>query len=117
VALTAAGMSQRAVCSRLVRRGAWELSARSSFRSYFGTIVLDLRQATLHGDVVELEIFNLFGTVTLVVPQGIQVTVEGGGMFASQVIEPPAAPPVAGSPRLRIRLSGPGGTLHVRSRG
>jgi hypothetical protein len=78
--------------------------------------VLDLRQATLHGDVVELEIFNLFGTVTLVVPQGIQVTVEGGGMFASQVIEPPAAPPVAGSPQQRIRLCGPGGTLYVRSR-
>jgi hypothetical protein len=50
------------------------------------------------------------------VPQGIQVTVEGGGMFASQVIEPSAVPPVAGSPQLRIRLSGPGGTLYVRSR-
>jgi hypothetical protein len=36
-------------------------------------------------------------------------------MFASQVIEPPAAAPVPGSPRLRIRVSGPGGTLYVRS--
>jgi hypothetical protein len=51
----------------------------------------------------------------VVVPDGITVTVDGGGMFASQVIEPPASPPVPGSPRLRIRVSGPGGTLYVRS--
>ena len=41
--------------------------------------------------------FNFFGTVTVIVPEGITATVEGGGMFASQVIEPPGAPPVPGS--------------------
>ncbi|HEY2260006.1 MAG TPA: DUF1707 domain-containing protein [Solirubrobacteraceae bacterium] len=116
VSLSADGMTHRAVCSRLVRHGAWELGQRASFRSYFGTIDLDLRQATLHGDVVDIEIFNLFGTVTVIVPEGILVTVHGGGMFASQVIDPPATPPVAGSPRLRIHVSGPGGTLYVRAR-
>jgi uncharacterized protein DUF1707/cell wall-active antibiotic response 4TMS protein YvqF len=108
-------VSHRAVCSRLHRSGYWELDQSSQFSSIFGTIDLDLRQATLHGDVVEVRIFNLFGTVTVIVPEGITVTVEGGGMFASQVIEPPAAAPVPGSPRLRIRVSGPGGTLYVRS--
>lgn len=107
--------SHRAVGSRLVRSGYWELGHGAKFSSIFGTIDLDLRQATLHGDVVEVRVFNLFGTVTVVVPDGITVTVDGGGMFASQVIEPPACPPVPGSPRLRIRVSGPGGTLYVRS--
>jgi uncharacterized protein DUF1707/cell wall-active antibiotic response 4TMS protein YvqF len=113
-ALTA-NVSHRAVCSRLHRGGYWELDQSSQFSSIFGTIDLDLRQATLHGDVVEVNVFNLFGTVTVIVPEGISVTVEGGGMFASQVIEPPATPPVPGSPRLRIKVSGPGGTLHVRA--
>jgi Domain of unknown function (DUF1707)/Cell wall-active antibiotics response 4TMS YvqF len=105
----------RALFSKLVRRGAFELPARSSWRSLFGTIVLDLRQARLPGPEVELEIFNLFGTVTVLVPAGVLVDVEGGGAFASQVLEPPAWLPPAGAPRVRIRASGPGGTLYVRS--
>ena len=112
--LATASVKHRAVCSRLVRSGPWELAQRSSFRCWFGTIYLDLRQATLHGELVEIDVFNAFGTVTLIVPDGIQVTVTGGGAFASQVIEPPTSPPVEGSPRLRVRSSGPGGTLHVR---
>jgi hypothetical protein len=108
-------LSHRVICSQLVRKGTWELSQRSEYRSIFSTIHLDLRHAKLHGDVVELEIYNLFGTVTLIVPEGITVSVDGGGMFASQVIESPSSPPVPGSPTLRVRVKGPGGTVHVRS--
>jgi hypothetical protein len=105
-----------AFCSRLVRSGPWELAARSEFRSICGTITLDLSQARLAGPAVDLEIFNLFGTVTVIVPESVQVNVSGGGMFASQVIEPPSAPPVPGAPKLRINARGPGGTLYVRSK-
>jgi hypothetical protein len=105
-----------AFCSRLVRSGPWELAARSEFRSICGTITLDLSQARLDGPAVDLEIFNLFGTVTVIVPEGIQVNVSGGGMFASQVIQPPSSAPVAGAPKLRINARGPGGTLYVRSK-
>src|ERR1700753_1643622 len=105
-----------AFCSRLVRSGPWELAARSEFRSIFGTITLDLSQARWAGSEVELEIFTLFGTVTVVVPESVDVSVSGGGMFASQVIQPHASPPVAGAPKLRINARGPGGTLYVRSK-
>jgi Domain of unknown function (DUF1707)/Cell wall-active antibiotics response 4TMS YvqF len=111
----ASTVRHRALCSKLVRRGAFELPARSSWRSLFGTIVLDLRQARLESPEIELEIYNLFGTVTVIVPPGVVVDVEGGGAFASQVLEPPAWRPPAGAPRLRIRTSGPGGTLYVRA--
>lgn len=112
----APAVRHRALFSKLVRRGAFELPARSSWRSLFGSIVLDLRQARLEGPDVELEIYNLFGTVTVLVPPGVVIDVEGGGAFASQVLEPPAFLPPPGAPRLRIRLFGPGGTLYVRSR-
>jgi hypothetical protein len=102
--------------SRLVRSGPWELAAVSEFRSIFGTITLDLSQARLAGAEVELQIFNLFGTVTVIVPESVDVSVSGGGMFASQVIQPHAAPPVAGAPKLRIKARGPGGTLYVRTK-
>jgi Domain of unknown function (DUF1707)/Cell wall-active antibiotics response 4TMS YvqF len=105
-----------AFCSRLVRSGPWELAARSEFRSIFGTITLDLSQARLAGAEVELQIFNLFGTVTVIVPESVDVSLTGGGMFASQVIEPHTAPPVPGAPKLRINARGPGGTLYVRTK-
>ncbi len=105
----------RALCSRIARSGPWELPVHSSYRCLFGTIDLDLAQVRLPGPEVEIEIFNLFGTVTLIVPEGVRVSVEGGGPFASQVINSPEAPPVAGAPVLRIKASGPGGTLYVRN--
>jgi hypothetical protein len=113
-----AGPQQRhtAFCSRLVRSGPWELAQRSEFRSIFGTITLDLSQARLAGSAVDLEIFNLFGTVTVLVPEGVDVSLTGGGRFASQVIEPPTSRPVHGAPKLRINARGPGGTLYVRSK-
>lgn len=84
-------------------------------QSLFGTIVLDLREARLPAPEVELDIYNLFGTVTVIAPAGVVVDVQGGGAFASQVLEPPAFLPPPGAPRLRIHVSGPGGTLYVRS--
>ena len=111
-----AGERHRAVCSRISRSGPWSLPAHGSYSSIFGTIDLDLRQARLSADVTELDVFNLFGTVTVIVPEGVEVSVDGGGLFASQVIDSPQVPPVRDAPKLRIHASGPGGTLYVRTR-
>jgi hypothetical protein len=106
-----------AVCSHITRSGAWELPSRSHWRAICGTVDIDLREVRLHDAEIELQVFNLFGTVTVLVPPGIAVEVDGGGLFASQIIDPPPFPPPAGAPRVRIRASGPGGTLYVRSVG
>lgn len=103
-----------ALCSKLVRSGLWDIPERSSYRCLFGTVNLDLRQARLLGRETEIDIYNLFGTVTLIVPDGVRVSVSGGGAFASQVVQSPDVLPVADAPTLRIRARGPGGTLHVR---
>jgi hypothetical protein len=106
----------RAFCSHLVRNGAWSLPSRSSWRAIFGTIDLDLSQARLDGPESALQIYNFFGTVTVIVPEGIDVVVQGGGLFASQKIESPERPPIASGPRVTIETRGPGGTLRVRTR-
>jgi hypothetical protein len=67
------------------------------------------------GPETGIEVHNLFGTVTVIVPDGVDVVVRGGGWFASQKIEAPARPPVAGGPRVTIVTRGPGGTLYVRT--
>jgi hypothetical protein len=106
----------RAFCSRISRSGPWSLPAHGSYSSIFGTINLDLRQARLSADLTEIDVFNLFGTVTVTVPEGVEVSVDGGGLFASQVIDSPQAPPVRDAPQLLIHASGPGGTLYVRTK-
>ena len=105
----------RAWFSRLQRSGRWELAPRSSVLSVCGTIELDLGQATLHGPETTLHVRNIFGTVTLLVPRGVQVSVDGGGAFGTREIDLPDTGPVGNAPRLHIRTSGPGGTLRVRA--
>ncbi len=78
-ALDATPERHRAFCSHLTRNGPWSLPRHSSWRSVFGTIDLDLRQARLDGPETLLEVYNLFGTVTLIVPEGVEVVVRGGG--------------------------------------
>jgi hypothetical protein len=116
VAPAAVSEEHRAFASHLIRSGPWSLPARSSWRSIFGTIDLDLRQARLAGAETVLEVYNLFGTVTVIVPDGVEVVVRGGGLFASQKIQAPERSPIAGGPRVTIDTRGPGGTLFVRSR-
>jgi hypothetical protein len=108
--------AHRAFCSHLIRSGPWAVPRHSSWRSIFGTIELDLRQARLAGPETTFEVYNLFGTVTVMVPDGLEVVVRGGGLFASQKVELPGRPPIAGGPRLTIDTRGPGGTLRVRTR-
>jgi hypothetical protein len=104
----------RAICSHIVRRGRFGLSAQSSFLSVFGTIDLDLRTATLPGAEVDLAVRNFFGTVTVIVPEGVDVQIEGGGLFASQYLDASSTTPMPGAPIVRIRASGPGGSLYIR---
>ena len=109
------GRAHRAICSHLVRSGPITLGARTSFTSIFGTIDLNLRHATIAAAEVELQVHNVFGTVTVVVPEGAVVEVEGGGLFASEDVQMPETPPLPGAPVIRIRTSGPGGMLQVRT--
>ena len=71
----------RAFGSHLIRSGPWSLTHRSSWRSIFGTIDLDLRQARLAGPETVLEVYNLFGTVTVIVPDRVGDAARGNGCF------------------------------------
>ena len=112
-----APLHHRAIGSRLVRRGRWELAPRSTVLCIGATIVLDLGRATLQGASTELVVRNWFGTVTVLVPRGMHVEVDGGGPFGTREIDLPDTGPVANAPRLRIRTTGPGGTLRIRGGG
>jgi hypothetical protein len=118
--LPAAGVADLPVAhgawfSRLTRGGRWELAPSSKVLSVCGTFDLDLGQATLHGAETVVHVRNVFGTVTILVPRGVHVSVDGGGPFGTRDIDLPDTGPVGDAPRLRIVTSGVGGTLRVKT--
>jgi hypothetical protein len=101
--------------SRLERSGRWELDPNGSVRSVCGTIELDLGHATLAARETTLNVRNWFGTITIIVPRGVEVSVDGGGPLGTREINLADAGPVPDAPRLRIHTKGVGGTLRIRS--
>lgn len=106
---------RRVVLRRMVRRGRFALASRTRIVAILGSLELDLRDAVIREADPQLEIATVFGTVTLLVPEGVGVALSGealGGTVESHLV-PPVAP---GAPILRIRRGGLGGKVTIRAR-
>lgn len=57
------------------RSGPWTVPAENSFRTWFGHIKLDLRQAQISATETHIHARALFGNVDLLVPDGVVVEV------------------------------------------
>jgi hypothetical protein len=55
------------------RSGAWVVAAESSFRTWFGNIKLDLRQAQFSAVETHIHARALFGNIDLLIPEGVEV--------------------------------------------
>jgi hypothetical protein len=106
---------QRALLSSLRREGHWRLAPRTRFSAVLGSVSLDLRQAVLPGPDVEIEARAVLGSVTVIVPEGVEVDVSGTSILSGEDVQAAGTPP-AGAPLVRIRHSGLLGSLTVRSR-
>jgi hypothetical protein len=107
--------TQSSVFGDVRREGAWIVPARSSWRSVFGDVVLDLREAHVHGTEVHIEAESFFGDIDLLVPEGIAVDVRvsaGLGVVRQQAGD--AAQP--GAPRVVLTGGTAFGDVHVRAR-
>lgn len=62
------------------RGGAWEPAERVEAASIFGSVTLDLREASLY-DVTRIQCFCLFGQVEVRVPPDVDVDANGVGIF------------------------------------
>jgi hypothetical protein len=97
------------------RRGRWHPAQAARYSNVCGTIELDLRQAVLPGPEIELHVRSWFGTTTVLVPEGVEVELTGGGFGATHNLDV-EGDPGPDAPVVRIRARGPFGTLNVRSR-
>lgn len=92
------------IMSSQSRRGIWTVPRALDVLAVFSDTTLDLSQASLPKDIIDLHVNVYFASVKIVVPAGMRV-VNRVGAFAANVESEPAldlAPMKPGSPVVRI---------------
>ncbi|MDQ3410301.1 MAG: DUF1707 domain-containing protein [Actinomycetota bacterium] len=67
----------------LRRAGAWTVPTASRWRTTFGDVVLDLREARVDAGETAIEAGTIFGDIQLLVPEGVCVEVRTRTFFGS----------------------------------
>jgi len=96
------------------RSGAWVVPSHSEFRSWTGNIKLDLRQATISSREIVIDAFTPFGTIDLLVPEGVQVEVRAETRLGT--LKQQAGAPTPGAPRVILTGGTVFGTIKVRNK-
>jgi hypothetical protein len=91
------------------RSGAWLVPPECHFRSAMGNIRLDLRDATMTSREVVIDAFTPFGTIELLVPEGVEVDARSTGKLKQQ-----SGPATPGAPRIVLKGGTVFGTVKVR---
>jgi hypothetical protein len=109
-----APIERSSIFGEVRRSGGWVVPVRSSWRTYFGGIVLDLREARVSAAEVTIQAESVFGSIRLVVPEGVIVEVRSRTIFGSvrQQAGDAAAP---GAPRVILVGGTTFGDVHVHA--
>ncbi len=87
------------------RSGTWVVGAENSFRTWFGNITLDLREAQIGATEIHIHARVGIGNIVLLVPEGVEVDVQARTEIGRTKLE--AGPGTLGAPRIVLT----GGTL------
>jgi hypothetical protein len=89
-----------------VRKGRWRAENNVRVVSVLGSSTLDFRQATYdpNCDVIEVRVFTLLGSLTVIVPDGVDGSLDGIAILGSKVVKLTDAPVVPNTPRIDVRV-------------
>jgi len=96
------------------RSGAWAVPAESRFRTWFGNITLDLREAHIGAAETHIHARVGFGNVVLLVPEGVEVDVQAQTQIGRTTREDSAGAP--GAPRIVLTGGTVFGDIKIRHR-
>jgi len=95
--------------------GRWRLPGVLRARALFGDLHLDLRDAVVNGDVVDISAVTLFGNLTVDVPEGLEVEMTGVDVLGDRELRLAPVPRRPGTPLIRVRAYGLLGDVYVRT--
>jgi class 3 adenylate cyclase len=104
------------VLSGAQAKGRWRVGERTRAIAVMGGCDLDLRQAQIEGPEVVITAVAFWGGITIIVPEGFEVELEGFSFMGGRDLKLRNVPLVPGSPRIRIRGYSVMGGIDIRSR-
>jgi hypothetical protein len=105
------------VFSENKRHGRWRMPGSVKVVTVFGATELDLREVQTDADIVEIRGRCLFGSVKVIVPEGVEVDVVGSTVFSSRKLRLAPVPRLPGTPLVRVHVNTYFGEVDVHSRG
>jgi hypothetical protein len=96
------------------RSGAWVVPTDNRFRSWLGNVQIDLREARIAGEEVRIHAWTLFGTIDLLVPEGVEVDVQARSKLGQLKLQTGDAA-VPGAPRIVLTGGTVFGVVRVRN--
>jgi hypothetical protein len=84
------------------REGRLRVRRRVTCLTAFGNIDLDLRQATLEGDVIRIVAIGAFAALDVYVPEGVEVDFRGLALLGHARARGDDPPPRPGTPLVRV---------------
>ena len=98
------------------QRGRWRAERRIGAVAMMGGVQIDLRDATLEGDEVDITAWSVMGGVHVIVPEGFPVDFSGFMLMGGRVNRISRIEPLPGAPKIRIRGYGMWGSIVVQSK-
>ena len=98
------------------QRGRWRAERHIGAVAFMGGVQIDLRDATLESDEVDIAAWSMMGGVHVIVPEGFPVDFSGFVLMGGRVNRTSRVEPLPGAPKIRIRGYGMWGTIVVQSR-
>lgn len=95
--------------------GRWRLPKALRAVALLGDIHLDLREAVVSDQVVEVSAVALLGDFTVDVPEGVEVELAGFDLLGDRELRLASVPRRSGTPLIRIRAYGILGDVNVRT--
>jgi Domain of unknown function (DUF1707) len=86
------------------RKGRWRVGPSCLVVNVFGGSEIDLSEAELAADHVELKVVSVFGGATVIVPPGLNVEVSDVGVLGGNGVDIGDEHPDPGGPIVRVRL-------------
>ncbi|MFI7052068.1 DUF1707 domain-containing protein [Streptosporangium canum] len=95
------------------RRGKWRIDQGLGAVAVMGDVVLDLREAEVRTGVVDIVAAAVMGDVKIIVPDGVDVDLEGIAIMGDKKVQVLEAPPGMNVPVIRVKAYAVMGDVRV----
>ncbi|WP_082310412.1 DUF1707 SHOCT-like domain-containing protein [Nonomuraea sp. SBT364] len=84
------------------RRGTWRIDQELGAVAVMGDVLLDLREAEVRTDLVEIMAVSVMGDVKIIVPDGVNVDLDGVAIMGDKRVDVQEAAPGTSAPVIRV---------------